>query len=105
MKRIRMAWLCTALLILTGCGTDAQGLWGDLLVTPAIREACADVMTESQMITAVTMAQLDRINGYIKAQELQAAAEGCRTDLLGDDITYEQCMACKTAILEQAFGQ
>ncbi len=105
MKRMRIAWLCSALLILAGCGTDAQGLWGDLFVTPAIREACADVMTDSEMITAVTMAQLDQINGYSKADELQAAAEGCSTDLLAGDITYEQCMACKTAVLDQVFGQ
>jgi len=62
-------------------------------------------MTESQMLTAVTMAQFDQINGYTKVQELQAAAEGCSTDLLAGDITYEQCMACKTAILDQVFGQ
>jgi hypothetical protein len=105
MKRMRIAWLCSAVLILAGCGTDAQGLWGDLLVTPAVREACADVMTESEMITAVTMAQLDQINGYTKEEELASAAEGCTTDAATGAVTHEQCMACKTAILDQAYGQ
>jgi hypothetical protein len=95
---------CVAVAALAGCDVTTEALLGESTVSEEVREACTGVMSESDMFTAVTIARIDRLNGYTRTEEFQAAAQGCTTDSALGGADYDQCMVCKTAILDVVYG-
>jgi hypothetical protein len=103
-KPLRRWSLLLLTLTLTGCGAAGSTLLTDLLSIPAgVQEACTGVMTDSEIQAAIIAARADESNGYTLAEELEFGREGCAVQLV-NGVSVDDCMACKTAILNSVYG-
>ena len=103
-KPLRRRSLLLLTLTLTGCGSAGSTLLTDLLSIPAgVQEACTGVMTDSEIQADIIAARADESNGYTLAEELDFGQQGCLVQpIVG--ISADQCMVCKTAILNSVYG-
>ena len=102
--RIHMLIGLSVLLVVGGCGSTESGMIEGALVSTAVREACTATMSESEMLAAIAAARIDQFNGYSKAEELAIARDSCLAAPLGGESSSSECLACKTAILDEVFG-
>lgn len=105
------AAIAFAAALISGCGTaleDALGGFGLLpdasTLTQEVKTACDGVMTEQEMVSSVLAARIDRANGYSKQEELLNASTNCALDAVFSGVSAEACTACKSAILDQVYG-
>jgi hypothetical protein len=98
-------------MLASGCGTQLQTVLSDFGVLPSasqvsqpVRTACDGVMTETQMLTEILSARFDLSNGYTRSEEEVSAFTGCTLDSIGADFTFDECTTCKSAILDQVYG-
>jgi len=103
--------LCVLGALLNGCGTELERYLSDIALFPDagsisldVREACAGVLAEQQMLTSLIAARIDQANGYTKEEELASAAVSCALDELVGGAPADDCTACKSAILDQVYG-
>lgn len=109
--KIGLPLLCVLGALLNGCGTELDGYLSDIALFPDadsisldVREACAGVLAEQQMLTSLIAARIDQANGYTKEEELASAAVNCALDELVGGAPADDCTACKNAILDQVYG-
>ena len=105
--RARQAWALGAFgaaLAIGGCGATDDLLPGELDFIPsAVREACDGVMDDGEMLAGLTAAKMDQLNGYTEAEELSVARQSCALQLVGET-SVDECVACKSAILDEVYG-
>jgi hypothetical protein len=96
----------------SGCGTELESVLSNISLLPdadsisaEVRDACADVMTETEILTSIVAARVDRANGVTKNEEQFTAATNCALDALFGDVDVDACTNCKNAILDQVFGE
>jgi len=60
-------------------------------------------MTDSEIQAAIIAARADQSSGYTLEEELAFGREGCVVDVISG-VALDDCMACKTAILNSVYG-
>ena len=103
----RPSWIALAMGIvwaLGGCAAIDNPLGNEALIPSGVREACEGVLDDAEILSSLMAARVDQFNGYTKSEELQAARQGCAVQVLGSDLGVEECVACKTAILDEVYG-
>ncbi|MFH0981173.1 MAG: hypothetical protein V2A79_06520 [Planctomycetota bacterium] len=87
-----------------GCGTTGNLLPEAMGISPAVQEACTGVMDDAEILASLAAARVDQLNGYTQEEELDFARQGCTVPAFGSSTSAADCLACKTAVLEAAFG-
>jgi len=104
-KRTRIGCGFVIALAVGGCGATGDPLLGEVdLIAQAVREACDGVMDDGEMLTGLTTARMDQLNGYTKSEELTVAMQSCALQSNGTEQSSDACFACKSAILDVVYG-
>ena len=103
----KQSWIALGIGIawpLGGCGAIDNPLGNEALISSDVREVCEGVLDDAEILSSLMAARVDQFNGYTKSEELQTARQGCTVQVFGSDLGVEECIACKTAILNDVYG-
>jgi len=100
--------LCSA--CMSGCGADLDAVLagispvGITSISQNVKISCAGVLSPQEMQTGIIAAHIDQLNGYTKSEELISVTTNCTLDEALGGVPADECVACKSAILEQVYG-